>query len=589
MEVDKTSFYPLLLDILTDISESHFVAIDLELSGVPSKGIRTTPGKQTLAERYLETKAAAERYQILQIGVTCVTQDVEHGKYVLRPYNFDLNPLIEERNLDIERIFSYQSGAVEFLLNVGFDLARPFHTGVPYLSRHEAKEAREKQTKRADKSSLADINIKPTDLETLAFLARVREEIAAWLAKQDPETPEYLDIAPLELTEQEVIAGKTAANVGELSRFEKRLVHQLVRAEYPTLITISKRGYIQVKALDQEREDRFAAERRRSSREAINRQKGFRWIIDALLGRDISQLDLRECARNSVTGEQIFVDMDDMSARFHRASSLMRYNPRILVGHNCFLDLVYIYRTFIGALPETVEGFQAALHECWPVIVDTKYMSTHECGDINPVSSLEQIAEQMSRQLTPTLEVEEHHGKYTDVEAFHEAGFDSFLTAQIMVKLSAKLEREGMYKTNVEDAALQKKTKALALTDEAPTNGHVYSDENNFVPSDPNADWKHGGDPSVGPPVPQNRVIKYDNTAQMEAVIEGGMPKMGGAFWRVYGNKLRVFGTEEGVCVLAPVEQEVEVEAEVEVEEDEDGEGGGGVGLLAVKAPRPVV
>lgn len=31
-----------------------------------------------------------------------------------------------------------------------------------------------------------------------------------------------------------------------------------------------------------------------------------------------------------------------------------------------------------------------------------------------------------------------------------------------------------------------------------------------------------------------------------------GMPKFDSDFWRVYGNKLRVFGTEEGVCLLNP-------------------------------------
>ena len=146
MEVDKLSFYPLLIDILTDISEAHFVAIDLELSGVPSKqsGSGDGSGKPTLQQRYLETKEAAERYQILQFGLTCVKQDVENGKYVLKPYNFDLNPLIDQRGLDIERIFSFQSGAVEFLLKVGFSMSKPFHAGVPYLSRKEAKEAREK-------------------------------------------------------------------------------------------------------------------------------------------------------------------------------------------------------------------------------------------------------------------------------------------------------------------------------------------------------------------------------------------------------------------------------------------------------------
>jgi hypothetical protein len=33
------------------------------------------------------------------------------GKYIARPYNYFLNPILEER-LDIERIFSFQSGGM---------------------------------------------------------------------------------------------------------------------------------------------------------------------------------------------------------------------------------------------------------------------------------------------------------------------------------------------------------------------------------------------------------------------------------------------------------------------------------------------
>lgn len=58
MEVDRISFYPLLLDILTDISEAHFVAFDLEMSGVPTKKPNSErgPGRPTLQDRYHEVK-----------------------------------------------------------------------------------------------------------------------------------------------------------------------------------------------------------------------------------------------------------------------------------------------------------------------------------------------------------------------------------------------------------------------------------------------------------------------------------------------------------------------------------------------------
>lgn len=593
MDVDKVSFYPLLLDILTDISEAHFVAIDLELSGVPTKQIRKEAGKPSLQERYAETKEAAERYQILQIGITCVQQDIVNNKYVLQPYNFDLNPLIEERGLDIERIFSFQSGAAEFLLKVGFDIGRPFKHGVPYLSRLESREARDKHAKRQDKSAIADLQIKPTEVESLAFLQRVRDTINAWLGSQSFEALDYVNIAP---ANAEIFQEGQAPE--ELSRFEKRLTHQLVRAEFPDLVSISKHGFVQVVRLNQEREDKIAADRKRELSERINRQKGFRWIIEALLGNDVSRLDLRESAKDPVTGEHVFADMDEFRAQFNRAHGLMRDNPRMIVGHNCFLDMVYIYRTFVGPLPDTVTEFQSKLHALWPIVVDTKYMSTHNCGDINPVSSLEQIAAQLSAQKAPNVEVAAEHRKYEEVEAFHEAGFDSFLTAQIAVRLSSKLEKAGAYVDS--DGVGSKVTNAitngvsgLKLTDAnlaahgkpALTHATNGAEPAGFTPSVPGAQWKRKGDPTVPTTSGANDPYTYNPTDlkhrytgprdwngefAKEAVISGGMPGLGSDFWRVYGNKLRVFGTEEGVCKLNG-------EVESLGSDDGCGEGQGGV------------
>ena len=568
MEVDKVSFYPLLLDALTDISEAHFVAIDLELSGVPTKKTRSRggAGRPTLQERYLETKEAAERYQILQIGLTCVQQDFENGKYILMPYNFELSPLIDERGLDVERIFSFQSGAAEFLLKVGFDMSRPFHRGVPYLSRAEAREARDKHAKRQDKSAISDIQIKPTETESLAFLERVRSEIKVWLASRSMETLDFLNI--------DAVGPNAARDNSEppqdMSRFEKRLVHQLVRAEFPELVTISKRGFIQIVRFNQAREDRLAADRKKELEERVNRQKGFRWIIEALHGSDLNNLDLRECAKDPVTGEHIFADMDEFKAQFNRAQALLRGNPKMLVGHNCFLDLIYIYRTFFGALPDTVEEFQRKMHKLWPTVVDTKYMSTHNCGDINPVSSLEQIARQLSTQEKPVLEVDELHKKYEDVEAFHEAGYDSFLTAQVAVRLSAKLEKEGAYvdasgTTNGHENGITKAVNRLKLT-ETTLEAHAFHAENGtsppseldgFMPSIEGGKWKRKGDPTL-PTLSADDPFEYNpkdlkhhhHDAEAEKTLEDGMPRLGSDFWRVYGNKLRVFGTEEGVCVL---------------------------------------
>lgn len=131
MDVTRNNFMGNLGLMLRALSRAHFVAIDMEFSGIQSKVIhRQKPAtsafksnKQTLQERYEETKVAAERYQVLQIGLTFVREDSESGKsmtarlivlillgkYIISPFNMFLNPIFTER-LDIERIFSYQSG-----------------------------------------------------------------------------------------------------------------------------------------------------------------------------------------------------------------------------------------------------------------------------------------------------------------------------------------------------------------------------------------------------------------------------------------------------------------------------------------------
>jgi poly(A)-specific ribonuclease len=89
----------------------------------------------------------------------------------------------------------------------------------------------------------------------------------------------------------------------------------------------------------------------------------------------------------------------------------------------------------------------------FPRIVDTKYLATHAEGDLNASPNLEDIAESLSDQPLPHIVTHADHPKYQDTKAFHEAGYDSLLTATIMIKLAAKLgvERNVSIPTRVAD------------------------------------------------------------------------------------------------------------------------------------------
>lgn len=83
MDIQKSQFPREILRIISYIAESHFIAFDLEFSGVagrrkvPQGAVREKP---TLQQMYEDVKEAAEKYQILQIGLTIVKEDQEKGE-----------------------------------------------------------------------------------------------------------------------------------------------------------------------------------------------------------------------------------------------------------------------------------------------------------------------------------------------------------------------------------------------------------------------------------------------------------------------------------------------------------------------------
>ena len=226
-----------------------------------------------------------------------------------------------------------------------------------------------------------------------------------------------------------------------------------------------------------------------------------------------------------------------------------------------FLDLIYLYRTFIGQLPDTVKEFAAVVHDLFPIIVDTKYLATHECGDINPMSSLQQLAEQMEHREMPLINIHPDHSKYTDYEAHHEAGYDSLLTAKVAIRLSAMLEaqKQDSGASSDDDNA----NGGVSLQEHSESNGLVTAVTEAFKMSiinpvaaavRPSSQFAHttafdslAEDNGEDEQLP---VLNWDGPDQENKTPFRLMPQWSGDLWREYGNRLRVFGTQEGICLL---------------------------------------
>lgn len=193
--------------------------------------------------------------------------------------------------------------------------------------------------------------------------------------------------------------------VTSLNRFQKRLVHQLVEAEYPSLVSFGRANFVSIVKYDEQREENIRRQKMRRLENRLLEHRGFRWIIHALAGEDLSQLESKifryivQDGENSAAENRNTWDLaTDIKTKLHSKDC----QPP-LVGHNIFMDLIYLWQCFYGDLPDRLEEFKKLLHEKFPMLIDTKYIFTHDCGEMNPVASLDIIAEAYKNITKPEL------------------------------------------------------------------------------------------------------------------------------------------------------------------------------------------
>ncbi|TEA22203.1 Pre-piRNA 3'-exonuclease trimmer [Colletotrichum sidae] len=113
----------------------------------------------------------------------------------------------------------------------------------------------------------------------------------------------------------------------------------------------------------------------------------------------------------------------------------------VLVGHNQFWDLLFLYRTFIDDLPGSAGEFFTEIHELFPRILDTKILAISDQA-IEGEDPLADIFDRLDvYNATPRITWDPLYGYNHKAEA-HEAGFDSFMTASVLVRLGHKLARQ---------------------------------------------------------------------------------------------------------------------------------------------------
>ena len=179
-------------------------------------------------------------------------------------------------------------------------------------------------------------------------------------------------------------------------------MHQLVRAEYPDFVSISRAGFVQIMKYDEKREDSIKKQKMEVFKEKVTRQVGLRWVVEAMCGGSLDNINPIMFAKG-IEGNPVWLDLPELKRAHEEVKESLRDKRAVLVGHNLFMDLINFYKCFFGQLPDTIEDFQAVIHKLFPLIIDTKYMATHKTSDPNPRSSLEDLDAALDKEPVPVI------------------------------------------------------------------------------------------------------------------------------------------------------------------------------------------
>lgn len=117
---------------------------------------------------------------------------------------------------------------------------------------------------------------------------------------------------------------------------------------------------------------------------------------------------------------------------FSRIIELIIKAKKPIIGHNMFLDIMFLYQQFIADLPDTLEEFVHNFGFYFPVMYDTKAMAEtlgfFTQTTLNAMSNKCTSDKKFQNYLEFEYDLTSGFDKYISKTALHEAGYDSYIT-----------------------------------------------------------------------------------------------------------------------------------------------------------------
>ncbi|GAB4849562.1 hypothetical protein Ancab_004356 [Ancistrocladus abbreviatus] len=432
--VTKSNFDSTLPDLIRHIKAADFVAVDLEMTGVTSAPWRESFEFDRYDVRYLKVKDSAEKFAVVQFGVCPFRWDHLKQSFIAHPHNFYIFPRQELPTDGPSKEFLCQTTSIDFLSRYQFDFNACIYEGVSYLSRgqEEAALSHLKLAYNVDLSApcqdMKDVKDVPlVNIADVLFSERMKMRFNEWHDSLLQERKGGRFTGCKQQFETIFFKMRPALMLEGFTAHQLRLIQLVTRKHFKDLTY--------VRAYDENS------------------------ILKKMIVYVDSENDKSELLREVKHG--LFKEAEKKikaAVGFRQVIDLLSAEHKLIVGHNCFLDVAHIYSKFFGHLPSTAEEFVSDVHKFFPHIVDTKIL-------LNADNVLQQLMKKSSTSLSSAfallcpeiasgktsslsacqqcvkveVQVDDMRSSNWNSGAKHEAGYDAFMTGCVFAQACSHL------------------------------------------------------------------------------------------------------------------------------------------------------
>ncbi|XP_060529164.1 pre-piRNA 3'-exonuclease trimmer-like [Cylas formicarius] len=378
-EVTQSNFVKLFPLIKETLQQARFVSIDLEFSALNPLRNHAPSLFDSPTDRYYKLKKNVEYVIPLQIGITAFTYDSKRNSYLGTIFDFYVQPASFQF---LHKHFFFQSSTINFLKLYHFNFNKFAYHGISYINRTQELELREKLRN----NEISEVNCTcKTELEKI--VESKLSIVTTWYLKAKEE--DFL-----------IVVSKVSA---VCNREIEYFLHKIFRQRFDNLWTYVESDDFIVKKL------------------SIQRYKAM----------DISN--------------NLDPDLVDSLLGFTKVFRLIESLNIPIIGHNLLQDLLLMVSSFESELPNSYNDFKSVITNLFPIIFDTRTISNEmrsslpeekRWNDRGLDTIFDYFKNGVGRHIVSNSPAIEVKCDQENMETFHDAGWDSFCTGYIFIRLA---------------------------------------------------------------------------------------------------------------------------------------------------------